>query len=268
MNKMLVAVFKDETTANSGLQALHRLHSHGDITLYAGCVVVKDAKGTISVKRTVDDGAGPTGTITGLAVGSLIGLLGGPPGVALGAASGTLVGARRDFWAAGVGLDFLEEAESFLHADKVGLVAEIDEEWVTPVDSALESLGGQIFRRTRSEVLEAHLDQEISALKTEVKSLEDEAAHATSEAKAKLHSKGVAAKSKLDAAVKRGQARLDSLKDEADAKTELLKNQLNQAKDGVKQKIEDRVKRVKGSYHARGEKLSQAWHLAKEAIAL
>ena len=101
MNKMLVAIFDNETPADAGLQALRKLHAEGDITLYATGVMVKDAAGKISVKKSMD--YGPVGTATGLAVGSLIGLLGGPVGLAVGALTGTVVGAMRDFWVAGVG---------------------------------------------------------------------------------------------------------------------------------------------------------------------
>jgi uncharacterized membrane protein len=267
MNKMLIAVFDNEKSADTGLQALHRLHINGDITLYAARVMLKDANGKMSVKESVVDGPVAEGTIMGLAVGSLIGMLGGPAGMAIGAAAGTLVGAVRDFWMAGVGIDFIEEAESFIHAGKVAVVAEIEEEWVIPVDSALEAVGGQVFRRTRTEVAESQFDHSIAAFKSEIKSLEDEASHATGEAKEKLRGKIASAKSSLVAAMHEGEVRVESIKHEADAKAQLLKTQLTQAKDEAKTKLEERVKRVKSAYHVRGAKLSEAWHLAKQAIA-
>ena len=112
MNKMLVAIFDSEVAADAGLQALRKLHAEGDITLYAAGVIVKNANGLVSVKKPMDQG--PVGTATGLAVGSLIGLLGGPVGVAIGAVTGTVAGAIRDFWVAGVGLDFIEAASQHL----------------------------------------------------------------------------------------------------------------------------------------------------------
>ncbi len=266
MNKMLVAIFDNETAAEAGLQALRKLHAAGDITLYATGVMVKDATGRVSVKQAMDQG--PIGTATGLAVGSLIGLLGGPAGVAIGAATGTVAGTLRDFWMAGVGLDFVEETERFLQPGKVALVAEVEEEWVIPVDTALESVGGSVFRRTRSEMAEAQFDHDIEAFKAEIKELEAEASHASSAAKAKLHTKLATAKGSLDVALHRAKQRVDALKQEADAKAESLKAQLGQAKDDVRGKVEERVKRVKAAYHARGSKLSQAWGLTKEALAL
>lgn len=265
MNKLLVAIFNSETAADAGLNALRALHAAGDITLYANAVLGRDAQGVVSVKQAL--GTGAIGTATGLAVGSLLGLLGGPVGVAIGAATGTLAGAVRDFWAAGVGLDFIEEAAEHLLPGKVALVAEIEEEWVIPVDTALEAAGGQVFRRTRSEVAEAQFNHDIAAFKSEIGELESEAFHASDAAKVRLQAKLSAAKTSLDSAVHRAQQRVDTLRQEADAKVESLRMQFSQAKGDVKGRIEDRMKRVKSSYHARGAKLSHAWHLAKEALA-
>jgi uncharacterized membrane protein len=266
MNKMLVVVFANEPAADAGLQALRGLHAEGDITLYAAGVMARDAEGIVSVKKSMDQG--PVGTVTGLAVGSLIGLLGGPVGVAVGAATGTAVGAVRDFWMAGVGLDFVEEAEKHLQPGKVALVAEIEEEWVTPVDAALEAIGGRIFRRARVEVAEAQFDHDIAAFRSEIKELESEVAHASGAASAKLQAKLAAAKNSLDGAAHRAKQRVDTLKQEAESKAESLKLQLSQAKGDVKARIGDRMKRVKSAYHARGALLSQAWDLTKEALAV
>jgi uncharacterized membrane protein len=264
MNKLLVAIFDTETSADAGLNALRALHASGDVTLYATGVLVRDATGAVSVKKSLD--TGPTGTVTGLAVGSLIGLLGGPVGVAIGAATGTIAGAVRDFWVAGVGLDFVEAALHHLQPGKVALVAELEEEWVIPVDVALEAAGGQVFRRTRTEVAEAQFDHDIAAFKAEIKELESEAAHASGAAKATLQSRLATTKASLEGAVHRGQARLDALEREAEAKAESLARQLGQVTGDAKARIEDRMKRVKRAYHSRGAKLSQAWHLTKDAL--
>jgi uncharacterized membrane protein len=264
MNKLLVAVFESEKAADAGLNALRALHAAGDITLYATGVLVRDAKGVVSVRKSMD--AGPIGTVAGLAVGSLIGLLGGPVGVAIGAVTGTVAGAVRDFWVAGVGLDFIEEATRHLQPGKTALVAEVEEEWIIPVDSALEAAGGHVFRRTRTEVAEAQFDHDIAAFKSEIKELESEASHATGAVRTTLQAKLAAKKSSLDGAVHRAQQRVDTLKQEADAKAESLELQLSQVKGDVKARIEDRMKRVKSAYHARGAKLSQAWNLTKEAL--
>jgi len=265
MNKILVAIFDTEAAAGAGLQALRALHDAGDITLYATGVMAKDAQGVITVKKPMDPG--PLGAVTGLAVGSMIGLLGGPMGLAVGAVTGTVAGAVRDFWVAGVGLDFIEEAQSRVLPGKVALVAEIEEEWIIPVDAALEAVGGQVFRRSRSELAEAQFDHEIVTVKAEIRELESEASHASGAARTRLQTQLDAARARLDTAMQRARQRVEMLRQEADAKAESLKLQLAQAQASARARIEDRVKRVKYAYHARGAKLAQAWSLTKEALA-
>ena len=174
MNKMLIAIFANETAADAGLHALRRLHAEGDITLYATGVIAKDAAGGVHIKEAI--GQGPVGTGVGLAVGSLIGLLGGPVGVVVGATTGTVLGAIRDFWVAGVGLDFVEEAEKTLQPGTVALVAEIEEEWGIPVDSALEAMESAVERaKQRVEVLKMEADAKAETLKVQLSEVTDKA---------------------------------------------------------------------------------------------
>ena len=264
MNKLLVAVFDTEAAADAGLNALRSLHAAGDITLYATGVVARDAHGVVSVRKSMDPGA--SGAVTGLAVGGLIGLLGGPVGMAIGAVSGGVAGAVRDFWVAGVGLDFVETAAGHLLPGKVALVADIEEEWVIPVDAALEAAGGQVFRRARGDVAEAQFDHDIAAFKAEIQELESEASHASGDAKTRLQARRATATASLQGAMHRARQRVDALKQEADAKAASLKLQLGRAEGDVKARIEHRMKRVKSSYHARGAKLAQAWNLTRDAL--
>lgn len=266
MNKMLIAIFDTEATAHEGLVALRQLHNEGDITLYATGVVAKDLAGTVSVPSSMEHS--PSGAGLGLAVGGLIGLLGGPLGLLIGASTGAVAGTLRDMWVVGVGMDFIEEAERHMAPGKVALVAELDEEWITPVDAALAPLGAVVLRRARSEVLEARFDQDIAALKAEIQALEAEAEHASESAQAGLQAKLMAAQASLDAALQRAQQQVESLKAEADAKAQALKDQLNDARSGMHDRIDARLKRVKSGYHARGHKLSQAWSLTKEALSV
>ena len=266
MNKMLITIFDTENAAVAGQQALRRLHSEGDITLYNTGVIAKDLAGTVCVKSTLE--RDPVGVGVGLAVGSLIGLLGGPVGVLIGASTGAVAGTLRDFWVAGVGLDFIEEVERHMSPGKVALIAEMDEEWVTPVDAAMEAAGGVVFRRARCEAVESQHGHDIAAFKSEIKELEAESAHASAVVRQQLGDKLEAARASLNAAVLRAQQQVEALKNEAGAKADSLQAQMDGAREDVHDRIESRVKRVKTGYHARGAKLSQAWGLAKEALTV
>ena len=150
MERMLVVVFDNEKKAFEGESALKQLEREGSFSIYAGAVVVKHADGTVSVKQL--DDSGPIGTLTGTAVGSLIGVLGGPVGLAIGAASGLALGALYDVDDIRVGEDFLDDVSKSLTPNKVAVVAEVEEEWTTPVDTRMEALGGIVLRRALWEV--------------------------------------------------------------------------------------------------------------------
>ena len=159
-----------------------RLHAEGSLTLYSEAVIAKDANGQVSVKQAGDQG--PLGTVLGLTTGSLIGLLGGPVGLAIGAATGTLTGSLFDLAELGVDEDFLSEVSQYLSPGKVAVVAEIDEEWVTPLDARMEPLGGIVFRRVRAEFIDAQIEREIAANRAEIATLKAEYHQAVGEAKA------------------------------------------------------------------------------------
>ncbi len=76
---------------------------------------------------------------------------------------------------------------------------------------------------------------------------------------------GMQALGKLHA---QGDTLAEMRKQEADAKCELLSNQWDTAKGDVKARIDHRIKGVKRDQQARDAKLSQAWALTKEALAV
>ena len=255
MNRMLVVVFDNEKTAETGAHALRKLDADGSISLYAMDVIVKDSKGKVSIKE--ETGQGPVGTGVGLAVGSLVGLLVGPAAIVLGAVTGTLIGLTHDLWASGVGLDFVGEAERVLTPGKVALVAEVEEEWVIPVDAAMASTG----------VEDAEISRDITALKSEMRSLQTEVKHASADAKDTLAIKTTAVKAKLDAAMKRASDSVQTMEQEATAKASAIKSQLKKSKGEAKVALEARKESVEAAYKERSAKLSKAWGLTKEALS-
>ena len=116
MERMLVAVFDDEMKANDGFHALRALEKDGAVNVYASRVVIKDANGSIAVRRT--EGLLPEGTLVGMVVGSLIGMLGGPVGFALGATTGLALGAATDFTRARAGRDVVASVRRHSHPAK------------------------------------------------------------------------------------------------------------------------------------------------------
>jgi len=264
MNKLLVVVFDNEIAAEAGTRAMRRLDTEGAITLYALGVIAKAADGTVSIKQA--PGPAGVGTGVGLAVGSLIGMLDGPVGLAVGAVTGGLVGAVRECWVTGVGLDFVEEAQAFLKPGKVALVAEVDEDWVIPVDSAMDGVGRVVIRRARADIEQTQYDHDVAALKAEVAALEAEYEHASGAAKNSLQGKIAAARGRLDSSHQRAKQKLGEFKLEADARIKSLDAQMAKAEGDSKARIETRMKHLRGGYAERSAKLKEACGLTKEAF--
>ena len=247
MDRMLVVVFDNEKTAYDGSRALQQLDADGSIAVYASAVLAKNADGTTEVKH--GDEASPWGTLAGTAVGSLIGILGGPVGVAFGAVSGALVGAIPDLDNARVGSDFVDDVGKTLAPGKVALVAEIDEDWTTPVDTRMEALGGNIFRRSVADVVDTQDERDIASIKADMAQTKAEHAEARAERKAKLQSRINALSAKLQEKLEKSKARREAIQREGDTKVNALKMKASQAKQEIKAKQEQRMASVKKQYN-------------------
>jgi uncharacterized membrane protein len=218
---MLVVVFDSENKAYGGKKALSQLESEGSIAVYAYAVIGKNPDGTTTLKQ--GDDPGPLGTLVGTSVGSLIGLLGGPVGLAIGATAGLFAGGMEDLNNARVGEDFIDDVRQELQPNKFAVVAEIQEDWTTPVDSRMEALGGKVYRRALSEVKQTVDDEEIAAMKADLAQLKAERAKAHADREAKLQEKINQLDSKIHAWLEKAKERRQAAERQAKAKVEILK---------------------------------------------
>ncbi len=266
MNRMLVAVFDTEAAAFEGLSALKDLHREGAITLYATAVVAKDASGTVSVKKQAERGT--VGGALGLLTGRLLRLMAGPVRVAVGAYAGGLTGLSFDLIRFGIGANFVDEVSQALTPGKVAVLAEVEETWMTPVDTRLGTLGAVVFRCQRSEVVEDQLAREAAALDAELKQLQEELGQASADAmrKAAVQKEIEAVKRKLEAKRDQIEARQEQATSEAQAKIDALRVQVQQVSDRQKAKTDKRIAGIEANYEARRVKLDQAQKLIEEAL--
>jgi uncharacterized membrane protein len=228
MDRMLVVIFDSESKAYEGKKALLQLDREGSIGVYAYAVVAKNADGTATVKQ--GDDSGPLGTLAGTSLGSLIGLLGGPVGLAIGATAGFVAGATADLNNARIGGDFIDDVTKVLLPNRVAVVAEIDEDWTTPVDTRMEPIGGIVFRRALSAVKDTVNDEEVAAVKADIAQLKAEHAKAHADRKAKIQEKINQLDSKLQAQLQHAKERRQAAEREAQAKVQVLKAKAAAAK--------------------------------------
>jgi len=221
MDRMLVVVFDSENQAYEGKKALSQLENEGSIAVYAHAVIGRNPDGTMTLKQS--DDPGPLGTLIGTSVGSLIGLLGGPVGLAIGASVGLVAGGTVDLNNARIGEDFVDDVRQQLQPNKFAVVAEIQEDWTTPVDSRMEAIGGKVYRRTLSEVKQTIHDEDIASMKADLAQMKAEHATAQADRKAKLQEKVNALDSKIQAQLQKAKEQRQAAERQVKAKVEILK---------------------------------------------
>lgn len=222
MERMLVIVFDTEGKAYEGKKALLRLDGEGSISVYAYAVLSKHADGTASVKE--GDDVGPLGTLLGTTVGSLVGILGGPAGVVVGATAGMMGGGLFDVDRVRIGEDFIDDVTKALSPGKVAVLAEVDEEWTTPVDSVMDPLGGDVHRRALSKVTDTVNEEELTAMKADLAQYKAEHAQARTDRQAKLQEKIRQLDSRIQAYVQKVTERRQAAERLAQEKAKRLRN--------------------------------------------
>ena len=221
MDRMLVVVFDSENKAYEGKKALSQLENEGSIVAYSYAVIGKNPDGSTTLKQS--DDPGPLGTLVGTSLGSLIGLLGGPVGLAIGAGAGLLAGGTADLDNARVAEDFVDDVKQALKPNTFALVAEIQEDWTTPVDSRMEAIGGKVYRQTLSEVIQTIDDENTAAMKADLAQMKAEHAKAQADRKAKLQEKINQLDSRIQARLERAKEQRLAAERQAKAKVEILK---------------------------------------------
>src|SRR5262249_20185568 len=228
MDRMLVVVFDNESKAYEGKQALQQLDDEGDINVYGYTVLAKGADGKATIKQ--GDDVGPLGPLLGTSLGSLIGLLGGPTGLAIGAAAGALGGTAAALENSRIGADFIDDVNKDLSPNRVALVAEIEEEWTSPVDTRMEAIGGKVFRRALSEAQDTVNTEDVNAMKSDLAKLKEEHSRARTERKNNLQEKINQLDSKIQGWMQKDKERTDAVERQAKAKLQTLKEKATSPK--------------------------------------
>jgi len=260
MYKMLTVVFNDEKTAYEGARTLRELNDEASIAVYAAAVICHNPDGTVSTKKVDEDL--PLQTVAGTAMGAVIGLLGGAAGAAVGGAVGALGGMFGDLHNADVDTQFLDDVSASLGPGKCAVLAEIDEDWVTPVDTRMEALGGVVHRTPKSGVERDQWSRVVADAQAELKQLKAEEAQANADRKAKLRAQIDRLSKRLDAKVDRAKAHHERVRRDFEAKVAALQDQADKAKGDTKAAIDARIARLRQDYDRRVQAQVEAYGVA------
>ncbi len=247
MERMLVVVFDNELKAYDGSRALGELDSEGSISMHGKVVIMKNAEGKVTVKQESDEF--PIRTVGGTAIGALIGLLGGPVGLGIGALAGTLTGSILDLNRAGVDSEFIDDVSNRLTSGKWAIVADINEEWETPVDARVAALGGTVFRATRKSVEREQNAREVATIKADIALVKAEQAKAQADQKTKIQSKIDTLNKKLDAKLEQAKLRAKQQQEEVKVKVDSMEKKAAKAKGEAKAKIKKRIAEMEKNFN-------------------
>jgi uncharacterized membrane protein len=257
---MLAIVFNDEKSAYEGVRALRDLNAEGSIDVFATAVLQKDAQGRVATRKSQSDF--PLQTFVGTAIGGLIGLLGGPAGVAVGSAAGVVAGLLGDMYTASVDEEFLAEVSTALTPGKWAVIAEVDEDRVTPVDTRMEALGGVVYRTLKSSFQHQQWSQAATDAGTELDQLKAEAADARADRKAKLQEQIARLSQRVDAKLERVKARSRLADEEFQAKVTALQKRVDKASGDQRAALEARLAKLRSDHQHR----APASELAYQAL--
>ena len=151
MENVILATMEAPPPAYDALEALRRLAEGGEIELRGAAIIERHPDGSWRVPEETETPS-YAGTITGGAIGGLLGLLAGPAGLLLGATAGLLVGSAAE-------IDDVERVETILHAlprsvppGATALVADVYEDTPDAIDATFGRLGAAVERMSRTRV--------------------------------------------------------------------------------------------------------------------
>ena len=247
MEKLIVIVFDNQPKAFDGFEILQQLDREGEISVYEAQIVAKEPSGAVRLIDNPDNLAFPL-IGGGTAVGALLGLLGGPVGALIGATAGALIGSIGDLEHAGVTDEFISDVTKALTPGKFAVVADISEEWVTPLDTRMEQIGGVVFRRARDLVKDTQDDRDAAAHRAEMEQLKAERAQARADRLTKIDAKIDSLRAKLENAIERKRIKMQLRQRERETQIQTLKAKADHSQGEIRRRQEDRIAEVRRDY--------------------
>ena len=271
MEKMLVAVFDEESQAYEGWRVLKQLDEQGIIVVYAARVIGKDPHAAITVKHS--DFEFPLHAVSGTAIGALIGLLAGAPlgvigGTAVGSVAGGLTGSVPDFYRAEVNAEFLNEVCTALQPGKFAVIADINEESVGPVDIRMAGLGGTVIRTVKQQFEAAQRAKAVAELRAEIEQTKAEFARAHAVRKAELQTRLDRLNAQFEAQLDQAKQRSEEIRIETEARLRELQRRAEIARADLKASLNAQAKQVAQDYEETQARLKGVLAYAREQLEI
>jgi uncharacterized membrane protein len=228
MDREIVLVVPTEAASYGVVKALRALDDEGTIELYSATVLSKRADGTVSVQDPQD--RTPLGTVLGISMGALIGLLAGPGGMLAGAAVGGTAGFVGDLAYSGFAGDFVRDVSDRLKPGMHAVCASVWEDWTVPIDVAVSPFGAVVLRQATDDVAVAQIRADMQALKEEAAHIKSEISKAQGDVKTQFEAKREELRLKQAAQRERLQKRAQALQERWEAQLASIQQKTTTAK--------------------------------------
>ena len=250
MKNIVVVSFTNETKAIDAMHKLIELDSFGDISIYEKIMVRKKANGDCEVLK--EESFEGWRTLTGMGVGSLLGLLGGPVGVVIGLYTGTAIGALADLGHYDFADDFIAKTKNKLAAGTVSIIAEIDEDSNAFVDSYLKPFDAVITRSDVDFEFENYSNEQIEMIEDEIAEERAAMKKAIGNERTKIQNKIAELKEKRKAAISefvaKAKATETTIKGKTTASVAKMKSDVKELVNTIGNEVKDeRASRIKRS---------------------
>jgi len=263
MTKVIIASFKEEAKAISALHKLIELESFGDISMYERIMVRKKANGELETLK--EDSTDGWRTLTGMAVGGLIGALAGPVGFVVGLFTGTIIGGVSDAGHYDFEGDFAKKVEAKMPVGTVLIIAEIDEDGVGFIDSSLKPFDATIIRSDVDFEFDQYVDDQIEEIDEDIADERAKLKKAIGNDKEKIEKKIAELKAKRKSKIAefeaKGKKTIQGIKDKAGLEIQSVKtgiqNVANQINESVDESRANRLKHRIATHEAKLKNLNK-----------
>jgi len=250
MYTLVATVFNDKDSASQAFRALHDLDGREGIKIETMHLIKKD-QGGVTEELTDDDFAPPSGTLAGLALGAIIGLLGGTTGVAVAAGVGGVIGLLRDLRESESHSDFMAEVASALVPGKYAILADIKEDRVTLLDVKMRKLGGVVYRTKRSNVIRDYRARQAAKFRVEVDALIAKLAREEGSFEEKVQDAIDRMRKLLEERIEAKEARSALASQKRQVRAALLQQRAEKERKDTKAQETSRIERLRGDYERR-----------------
>jgi uncharacterized membrane protein len=168
---MIAIVFSDRNSAQAAVRVLHDLNGAPRLLVRTVRLIKKEQNASATEERADDDFPPPSGTLAGIALGAVIGLLGGYLLAAIGASVGAVIGLLRDLNESELQSKFMVQVSNAMVPGTYAVLTEVEEYDTATINAPMEDLGGVVFRVRRAPLLPGYGAREAALYRQELEAM-------------------------------------------------------------------------------------------------